>query len=75
MTSPKPSDLAASVPVPALATLVYIGPAGQESPTLGPLVAGQRYQIDAALAAYLCEQHPEYWTRPAPLSAPGAGKE
>ncbi len=49
---------------PAVETIEYIGPGGQSSPVFGDLVAGQRYQTDPAFATYLCEQHPDYWTRP-----------
>lgn len=45
----------------ASVTLVYVGPEGHTSPELGPLVVGRRYQIAAALAAYLCSAHPDFW--------------
>lgn len=45
----------------ASADLTYIGPPGQDSPVFGLLIAGQRYQADAAFAAYLVARHPEYW--------------
>lgn len=45
-------------------TLVYIGPAGQESPLFGVLVPGQSYQAETAFAAYLVAQHPAFWRRP-----------
>lgn len=57
------------------ATLVYIGPPGQESPLLGPLVAGRRYQVDVGFAAYLAETHPTYWQRPEPVAPPLPSKE
>lgn len=46
------------------ATLIYVGPEGQESPLLGPLVAGRRYQVAADLAGYLAAIHPNYWQLP-----------
>ena len=45
-------------------TIIYVGPAGQDSPLFGSLVAGRRYQTDEAMASYLCAQHPTYWQRP-----------
>lgn len=51
-------------------TLEYVGPEGQESPTIGPLVAGQRYQVEAVLAAYLCETHPAFWREPVKAAPP-----
>lgn len=53
----------------------YLGPIGQESPLFGPLVAGERYQCDAELAAYLVRQHPDYWRRPPMKPAPAPAEE
>jgi hypothetical protein len=54
---------------PKLLSIEWIGPEGQTSDLFGPLVAGRRYQAAADLAAYLCQQHPEYWRAPAEKSA------
>lgn len=45
----------------ATVPVTYVGPPEQTSPDLGPLVAGQRYQVAADRAAYLCATHPDYW--------------
>ncbi len=66
---PKHDKLQARVPEPeASTTLIYIGPPEQESPALGPLVAGRRYQVAADLAAYLVSTHSDYW-QAAPIQA------
>lgn len=45
--------------------LIWTGPDGHYWPALQEvLVAGQRYQVEASLAAYLCERHPDHWQRP-----------
>lgn len=49
---------------PANALLEYCGPAGQESPSQGPLEPGAVYQWPAEMAAYLVAQHPTHWRRP-----------
>jgi len=65
----KSETIAASEPTPeARVPLTYIGPPEQESPALGPLVAGRRYQVAADFAAYLVSTHPDYW-QAAPIQA------
>lgn len=49
---------------PPCVALYYIGPAGQESPVLGPLSVGSRYQVNVSFADYLVARHPDVWTRP-----------
>lgn len=64
-SSAAPQSAAAAGPLdPPLDTIEYIGPAGQESPVLGPLSVGSRYQVNVTFAAYLLERHPDIWTRP-----------
>lgn len=50
---------------PKTVSIIYVGPAGSESPVFGPLEPGERYQCDEVFAAYLCTQHPTFWQRPA----------
>lgn len=51
-----------STPAPdARVSVTYVGPPEQTSPDHGPLVAGRRYQMQAASAVYLCATHPDYW--------------
>lgn len=62
MTQTPLTDDTHDTPTPEASVRVeYIGPPEQSHPDLGPLVAGRRYQIQAALAAYFCATHPEYW--------------
>lgn len=66
--TPKPTpdaDAPDAAAEEAVVELEYIGPVGQESPTFGPLVVGQRYQASVSFADYLVERHPDYWQRPA----------
>lgn len=50
--------------------LEYCGPPSQDSPTLGPLEPGRRYQVDDDdLAAYLVSRHSDYWQRVMPTRA------
>lgn len=57
-------------------TLEYIGPPGQvmfDEDDRGKqitLIAGRRYQMSAALAAYRLERNTEHWQRPDPPKAP-----
>lgn len=60
MTQPIPPKAPAAAQ-DAPVSLVYVGPPEQTSPTLGPLVAGRRYQMAADFAAYLVSTHPDYW--------------
>lgn len=67
--TPKHDTLQTRVAEPeAPTTLIYVGPPDQESPALGPLVAGRRYQVAAELAAYLVSTHSDYW-QAAPIKA------
>ncbi len=52
--------------------LIYIGPPHAEHPALGPLVAGQPYQVDRELADYWLAQSPEHWKDGAPAPTPKA---
>jgi hypothetical protein len=61
-----------------IATLEWIGPDGHESDHFGGLlVAGRRYQCEAALAAYLSDTHPTFWRliRPKAVSPPALTAE
>lgn len=53
----------------SLVAVLYHGPAGQTSPSLGVLEPGVNYQVAEDFAAYLCERHPDYWRMPTPVSA------
>lgn len=62
----------------AQVAIIWTGPSGQVWPYKDEqleLVAGQRYQVDADFAAYLCEAHPDHWQRPAVKTPPQAAKE
>lgn len=49
---------------PKTVSIEYVGPRGHESPTLGTLEPGERYQTTEDMAAYLTQAHPEFWQRP-----------
>ena len=53
--------------------LIYVGPSGQvdfdENGKTRELVAGRRYQMDAALAQYRAEHDIHHWKRPEPPKA------
>jgi hypothetical protein len=62
-------------------TLEYIGPAGsqmfdeEDRNKAIELVAGRRYQMSEALAAYRLEHDSGHWKRPDPPKASAAVKE
>ena len=65
---------------PKLSTLEYIGPSGQmatdeDTGQWFELVAGRRYQMSAALAAYREQHDVHHWKRPDLPKTPIAAKE
>lgn len=62
-----------------MTSLEYIGPPGQvafdEDGARIDLVAGRRYQMSEALAAYRAEHDVHHWKRPDPPSRAAAAKE
>jgi len=59
--------------------LIYVGPPGQveydDNGKTRELVAGRRYQMDAALGAYRAEHDVNHWQRPDPPRESAAEKE